>query len=64
MQYRDAGLAVKTGSNHIIVGTYPYNIRVRVIGIDNRIFIGAVGVIGYPYLGFGGYSCAKKAGKK
>jgi hypothetical protein len=46
MQQRQAGRAVEAGRYHVKIVTDPHDIRVRIVGINDRIAISAVALVG------------------
>src|SRR5690554_2788647 len=50
MQNGKARRNIKAGGRHVKIVAHPYHIRVGVVGIQNRVYIGAVALIGHPDL--------------
>ncbi len=49
MQYGQGRNTGKRRGCHIKIIPYPYNIRVGIISMQYRIFIGAIAIVGNPY---------------
>jgi hypothetical protein len=58
MEDRKAGHCIKTGGCEIIIFSYAYCIGIGIVGIDDRVFVSAIAVVGYPYSG----SCLGEGG--